>query len=68
MTKPALLSRRRFLTAGTATFGASLVTPHIALANTATVGLEQPLYGPAPGVAKLNANENPYGPSPAAIM
>ena len=67
MTKPALLSRRRFLTAGTATFGASLVTPHIALANTATVGLEQPLYGPAPGVAKLNANENPYGPSPAAI-
>ncbi len=67
MTKPALLSRRSFLAAGTATFGASLVTPHIALANTATVGLEQPLYGPAPGVAKLNANENPYGPSPAAI-
>jgi histidinol-phosphate aminotransferase len=24
-------------------------------------------YGPAPGVAKLDANENPYGPSPAAI-
>lgn len=24
-------------------------------------------YGPLPGVAKLNANENPYGPSPAAI-
>ena len=67
MTKPALLSRRSFLTAGTATFGASLVTPHIALANSATLGLEQPLYGPAPGVAKLNANENPYGPSPAAI-
>ena len=67
MTKPALLSRRGFLTAGTATFGASLVTPHIALANSATLGLEQPLYGPAPGVAKLNANENPYGPSPAAI-
>ena len=44
MTKPALLSRRRFLTAGTATFGASLVTPHIALANTATVGLEQPVW------------------------
>lgn len=67
MTKTALLSRRSFLTAGTATFGASLVTPHLALAKTATVGLEQPLYGPAPGVAKLNANENPYGPSPAAI-
>lgn len=26
-----------------------------------------PLYGPAPGVAKLNANENPYGPSAKAL-
>ena len=26
----------------------------------------EPIYGP-PGVAKLNANENPYGPSPLAI-
>ncbi|WP_242523580.1 pyridoxal phosphate-dependent aminotransferase [Microbulbifer salipaludis] len=26
-----------------------------------------PLYGPPPGVAKLNANENPYGPSPKAL-
>jgi histidinol-phosphate aminotransferase len=26
-----------------------------------------PLYGPPPGVAKLNANENPYGPSKAAL-
>ena len=25
------------------------------------------LYAPALGVAKLNANENPYGPSPAAV-
>ncbi len=25
------------------------------------------LYGPKPGIAKLNANENPYGPSPAAL-
>jgi len=24
-------------------------------------------YGPAPGIAKLNANENPFGPSPKAI-
>lgn len=24
-------------------------------------------YGPAPGVAKLNANENPFGPSPKAL-
>jgi histidinol-phosphate aminotransferase len=27
----------------------------------------KPMYGPAPGVAKLNANENPYGPSKAAL-
>lgn len=26
-----------------------------------------PLYGPAPGIAKLNANENPYGPSKKAL-
>lgn len=26
-----------------------------------------PVFGPDPGIAKLNANENPYGPSPAAI-
>ena len=25
------------------------------------------IYGPKPGVAKLNANENPFGPSPAAL-
>ena len=29
---------------------------------------EMPLFGPAPGVAKLNANENPYGPSRAALI
>lgn len=26
-----------------------------------------PAYGPAAGIAKLNSNENPYGPSPGAI-
>ena len=67
MTITANLSRRNFLTAGAATMGASLVTPHLALAQSATTELAQPLYGPAPGVAKLNANENPYGPSPSAI-
>ena len=30
-------------------------------------GISPPQYGPTPGVAKLNANENPYGPSPAAL-
>jgi histidinol-phosphate aminotransferase len=28
---------------------------------------KSPSYGPGPDVAKLNSNENPYGPSPAAI-
>ncbi|EAQ98557.1 pyridoxal phosphate-dependent aminotransferase [Congregibacter litoralis] len=27
----------------------------------------KPAYGPAAGIAKLNANENPYGPSEAAL-
>ena len=28
----------------------------------------KPLYGPEPGFAKLNANENPYGPSRDALI
>ncbi len=51
-----MLTRRRFIQATAAASSLSLVPP--ALAN---------LYGPAPGVARLNANENPYGPSPAAL-
>jgi len=27
-----------------------------------------PLYGPAPGIARLSANENPFGPSRAALI
>ena len=67
MTITADLSRRNFLSAGAATMGASLITPHLALAQSANADLGNPMYGPAPGVAKLNANENPYGPSPSAI-
>lgn len=67
MTITSDLSRRNFLSAGAATIGASLVAPHLALAQSANADLSSPMYGPAPGVAKLNANENPYGPSPAAI-
>ncbi|MEM8768747.1 MAG: histidinol-phosphate transaminase [Pseudomonadota bacterium] len=60
------LSRRTFLggaALGTAVAGSglSLVTSSAAAASTA------PSYGPAAGVAKLNANENPYGPSPNAL-
>ena len=51
-----MLSRRHFLGATAATT-AAITTP----------GAFAALYGPAPGIAKLNANENPYGPSPAAL-
>ena len=50
-----------------------------AAVGVSTLGLSRPalaepqanspvgLYAPTLGVAKLNANENPYGPSPAAV-
>jgi histidinol-phosphate aminotransferase len=61
-------NRRKFLfgTAG-ALAVASVARSGIALADSAPVTRMKPLYGPAPGVAKLNANENPYGPSKAAL-
>ncbi|MGE0623515.1 MAG: histidinol-phosphate transaminase [Pseudomonadales bacterium] len=65
--RPAL-SRRLFLgstaaaSGALATIGMPLVAAPAAAASSPT-----PDYGPPPGVAKLNANENPYGPSPDAI-
>ena len=60
------IKRRTFLS-GTALFSAAaLLKSPIAFSTNLpkkTVGL----YGPIQGVAKLNANENPYGPSPAAL-
>ncbi len=60
------MSRRLFLQGTTAAFSAA------AMGAAASVSAKEmvrptPLYGPPPGVAKLNANENPYGPSPAAL-
>ncbi len=63
---PTTWSRRSFL--GRSTLGAAalaggqLVSFPGAIASNAMLN-----YGPASGIAKLNANENPYGPSPAAI-
>ena len=57
------ISRRSFFI-GSAVAGAST------LASVRTFSLDAApvnLYGPASGVAKLNANENPYGPSPKAL-
>jgi histidinol-phosphate aminotransferase len=62
------MNRRLFL--GAVAGAASLVAGgHIA---GAAAGAATPLrprvnYGPAPGVAKLNANENPFGPSKGAL-
>lgn len=52
-------------TAGAASLGAAY-----ALGGTtsfAAVSPEPPVFGPAPGVALLSRNENPYGPAPTAI-
>ncbi len=52
-----MLSRRAFL-------GGSAAALSLAATNPA---LADVLYGPADGIVKLNANENPYGPSRKAI-
>ena len=66
--KPAL-SRRGFmgLTGAMALGGAAAAGLHSSRALAAPQTASGLLYGPAPGVAKLNANENPYGPSQSAI-
>ncbi|MAD92129.1 MAG: histidinol phosphate aminotransferase [Gammaproteobacteria bacterium] len=68
MTFKTNLSRRSFLSASSIVASASLMAmpnltfgKSIKLANTASI------FGPPPNIAKLNANENPYGPSPKAI-
>lgn len=64
------ISRRMFLRGSLATASAVAVGGLLTLPNTASAGVYSPpsvAYGPASGIAKLNANENPYGPSPAAI-
>jgi histidinol-phosphate aminotransferase len=45
----------------------SLIPIQSALAKEVSRAGLTPAYGPLPGVAKLNSNENPYGPSPLAI-
>lgn len=57
---------RRELLMGAAMAAASASTVS-ASTGLAVGGVAPPLYGPKAGVAKLNANENPYGPSPAAL-
>lgn len=61
------VNRRGFLL-GAAGAVAAATAAGTGLVAPARAARPQPLYGPAPGVAKLNANENPYGPSRAALI
>jgi len=61
------LSRRMFLQGTTAAFSAATIGGLASSAAAKEMSRPTPLYGPPPGVAKLNANENPYGPSPKAL-
>ena len=66
------IGRRSFLGGSAFLAGATSVpvlgsTSGNLIAGMAASTATEPLYGPPPGVAKLNANENPYGPSPLAI-
>lgn len=60
------LNRRLFLGASAAATGALGAGALPAAAAQGALAAGPVLYGPPAGVAKLNANENPFGPSPAA--
>ena len=67
-TKKFQISRRTLLAGaalGAGTTALSIKTPLIAAQPPPRIIASK--YGPPSGVAKLNANENPYGPSPTAI-
>ncbi len=59
------VSRRTFI--GGSAILAGAIASNLAPVAEAKAKAPTPAYGPAPGIAKLNANENPYGPSPAAL-
>lgn len=61
------MSRRLFL-GGSAALG-TVATTGLLVPSSVAAQEHGPktIYGPVPGIAKLNANENPYGPSPKAI-
>lgn len=63
------LNRRGFLlgAAGAVAAASTLRSGLAAAEGPASMTRLKPLYGPPPGIAKLNANENPYGPSKAAL-
>ncbi len=68
MTIKTNLSRRSFLSASSLAAGFGFMTATNSVLGKPMRLLDaSSMYGPPPYVAKLNANENPYGPSPKAI-
>ena len=62
------LSRRTLLAGAVLTTGtAALAVSRPIQAAQSSLLMNKQIYGPSPGIAKLNANENPYGPSPEAL-
>ena len=62
-------SRRLFIggTVAASAIGASGISHLVSAQSVSASASPSPvMYGPKPGVAKLNANENPFGPSPKA--
>ena len=58
------MNRRLFLGTSASSAIVGGIAPTVAGAKTTATALR---YGPAPGIAKLNANENPFGPSAKAL-
>ncbi|WP_066479550.1 MULTISPECIES: pyridoxal phosphate-dependent aminotransferase [unclassified Sphingomonas] len=58
------LSRRAWLGAAAVAGGGAIAATRSAYAFPSA---EPPVFGPAPGVALLSRNENPFGPAPSAI-
>lgn len=61
------LSRRGFLRGSAMMAGAVAGSTVVSIGAAAAPHHASLMYGPAPGVAKLNSNENPYGPSKQAL-
>lgn len=59
------LSRRHLFAATGATAAALALPPSVALASKPAPAAMP--FAPRPGIAQLSRNENPYGPSPAAL-
>ncbi len=63
------MNRRLFLGAVAGAASMAAAGSRFAQAGTAAAPLVRPSvnYGPAPGIARLSSNENPFGPSKAAL-